>query len=282
MENDAQKKSFNTSDNCEIAYTLRPAPGPGAPRLALVHSLALDGSIWNGVAEKLAGEAEILTYDCRGHGQSDRNSESYTTELFAGDLDELFDHVGWTSAVVAGCSMGGCVAQAFAAANPSQVNALCLIDTTAWYGEDAPKKWRERAAVARSKGLVGMIDFQVTRWFSDRFRNAHPELVKDMTEIFLANDVDCYAATCVMLGDADLRPCLPSLRMPVAIIVGEEDYATPVAMSRALHDAIPGSTLAVLPGGRHLTPVEWPEEIAAHLLQLLRRAEFHQAAAKKV
>jgi 3-oxoadipate enol-lactonase len=118
MGNDFQKKCFNTSDNCEIAYTLRPAPRPGAPRLALIHSLALDGSIWNGVAEKLAGEAEILTYDCRGHGQSERNAEAYTTELFAGDLEELFGQIGWTSAAVAGCSMGGCVAQAFAAANP--------------------------------------------------------------------------------------------------------------------------------------------------------------------
>jgi 3-oxoadipate enol-lactonase len=280
MGNDFQKKSFNASDNCEIVYTLRPAPKPEAPRLALVHSLALDGSIWNGVAEKLAGEAEILTYDCRGHGQSERNAESYSTELFAGDLEELFGQVGWTSAAVAGCSMGGCVAQAFAAANPSQVAALGLIDTTAWYGEDAPKKWRERAAVAHSKGLAGMVEFQETRWFSDRFRTAHPELVKAMTDIFLANDVDCYAATCVMLGDADLRPGLPSLRMPVAVIVGDEDYATPVAMSRKLHEAIPGSTLTIIPGGRHLTPVECPDEIASRLLELLRRADSHQAAAK--
>ena len=102
--------------------------------------------------------------------------------------------------------MGGCVAQAFAGLNLSRVNALGLIDTTAWYGADAPKNWRERAAVARSKGLAGMVEFQVTRWFSDRFRIAHPELVKEMTDVFLANDVECYAATCIMLGDADLRP----------------------------------------------------------------------------
>jgi 3-oxoadipate enol-lactonase len=280
MGNDFQKKTFNTSDNCAIAYTLRPAPRSGAPRVALIHSLALDGTIWNGVAERLAGEAEILTYDCRGHGQSERNSESYTTELFAGDLAELFGQIGWTSAVVAGCSMGGCVAQAFAAMNPSQVAALGLIDTTAWYGEDAPKKWRERAAVARSKGLAGMVEFQETRWFSDGFRTAHPELVAAMTDIFLANDVDCYASTCVMLGDADLRPGLPSLRMPVAVIVGDEDYATPVAMSQNLHDAIPGSTLTIIPAGRHLTPVECPDEIASQLSQLLPMADSQQASAK--
>jgi 3-oxoadipate enol-lactonase len=280
MGSDHQKKTFTTSDNCAIAYALWPPPKPGAPRLALIHSLALDGSIWNGVAAKLAGQAEILTYDCRGHGQSDRSSGPFTTDLFASDLAELFDQVGWPAAVVAGCSMGGCVAQAFAGRNPTRVNALGLIDTTAWYGADAPKNWRERAAAARSKGLAGMVDFQVTRWFSDRFGIAHPELVKEMTRVFLANDVDCYAATCVMLGDADVRPYLPTLRMPVAVIVGEEDYATPIAMSRQLHEAIRGSTLTILPGGRHLTPVECPDQIAAQLVTLLGRVDSQQTAAE--
>lgn len=279
MPNDFQKKTFITSDNCSIAYTVQPAREPGAQRLALIHSLALDRSIWSGVTARLAGQVEILTYDCRGHGQSDRTSESFTTDLFAGDLAELLDHVGWPAAVIAGCSMGGCVAQAFAGMNPSRVNALGLIDTTAWYGEDAPKKWRERAAVARSKGLAGMIEFQVSRWFSDHFRTAHPQLVKEMTDVFLANDVECYAATCVMLGDADLRAVLPLLRMPVAVIVGDEDYATPVAMAKHLHDAICGSTLAILPGERHLTPVEDPDQIAAQLSALMGRVDSHKTAA---
>jgi 3-oxoadipate enol-lactonase len=281
MQNEIQREGFNTSDNCEIAYALRPARQPGAPRLVLIHSLALDGSIWNGVATKLAGEAEILTYDCRGHGRSERCAESYTAEQFASDLAELLDHLAWPTATVAGCSMGGCVALAFAGLNPARVSALGLIDTTAWYGEDAPKNWRERASVARSKGLAGMVDFQVKRWFSDQFRIAHPDLVREMTEVFLANDVDSYAATCVMLGDADLRPYLPTLRVPVAVIVGEEDYATPIAMSQQLHEAISGSTLTILPGGRHLTPVERPDEIAAQLLALMGRADSHRTAAEE-
>ena len=176
--------------------------------------------------------------------------------------------------------MGGCVAQAFARLYPSRVSGLGLIDTTAWYGEDAPKIWRERAATARSKGLKGMVEFQATRWFSDPFRTIHPELVKVMAEIFLGNDLDCYAATCVMLGDADLRHFLPALRVPVAVIVGEEDYATPVAMAQALHEAIRGSTLTIIPGGRHLTPVECPEQIASQLLTLLQRVGSQQAAAE--
>jgi pimeloyl-ACP methyl ester carboxylesterase len=53
--------------------------------------------------------------------------------------------------------------------------------------------------------------------------------------------------------------------MPVSVIVGEEDYATPVAMAEYLHESIRNSTLNVIPGARHTTPVECPKEIAAFL-----------------
>jgi 3-oxoadipate enol-lactonase len=280
MKKDFQEKTFRTSDDCAIAYTLRPARKAGLPRMVLIHSLGLDGSIWKGVAARMAGQAEILTYDCRGHGRSDRRAEPFTTELFASDLAELLDHVGWPTACVAGCSLGGCVAQAFAGLHPSRASALGLIDTTAWYGEDSPRNWRERAVTARSKGLKEMVEFQIRRWFSDRFRTEHPELVKQATETFLANDIDCYAAACIMLGDADLRPYLPSLRIPVAVIVGEEDFATPIAMAQLLHKSIEGSTLTILPGARHLTSIEAPDQIASQLIELLRRVDLQQNAAE--
>ena len=264
---------FKTSDGCPIAYTIHSAVN--VPRAVLIHSLALDASVWDGVVARLAGRVEVLTYDCRGHGQSGRESRPFTTDLFARDLSELLDHVGWPTALIAGCSMGGCVAQAFAGHYGRRVTALGLIDTTAWYGEDAPKAWRERAVAAQSKGLSGMVDFQVTRWFGDAFRAAHPDLVQAITRVFVANDLDCYAASCVLLGEADLRPFLSAFKVPVGIIVGEEDYATPLAMSRQLHEAIQGSTLTVLPKARHLTPIECPDQIASHLLELTQRAASH-------
>ncbi len=267
----AQNEIFTTSDGTSIAFMHRPAPRPGAPRMALVHSLALDRRLWDGVVQRLEGEAEVLTYDCRGHGRSDRRAGAYTAQLFARDLADLLDHVGWQSAAVAGCSMGGNVAQAFGAVYPQRTTALGLIDTTAWYGADAPAKFKERADAAKAKGMGGLIDFQLTRWFSDEFRASHRDVLRRTTDIFVANDLDCYAASCGLLGDVDNRPHLGSFRMPVAIVVGEEDYATPVAMARQLHEAIPQSTLTILPRGRHLTPLEYPDRIASELRGLLSR-----------
>jgi 3-oxoadipate enol-lactonase len=265
--------TFKTSDGCAIAYSIASTSQPDLPRIVLIHSLALDRSIWDGVVSHLADDAHILFYDCRGHGRSERRAEAYTPELFARDLAELLDHVGWQDAAVAGCSMGGCVAQAFAGLYPLRASALGLIDTTAWYGEDAPQVWRERAAGARSKGFASMVDFQVARWFGDPFRSSHLRLVQATTEVFLDSDMDCYASACALLGDADLRPYLPSLHVPVAVIVGEEDHATPIAMAQHLHHSIRGSTLTVLTGARHLTPIECPEQIASELRDLLRSSK---------
>jgi 3-oxoadipate enol-lactonase len=254
-----------------LSITHRPSRNPGAPRLALIHSLALDRSVWDGVVRCLEGDVELVTYDCRGHGASPRTSGPYTTQLFARDLAEIFDHLGWETAAVAGCSMGGNIAQGFAAEYPRRATALGLIDTTAWYGADAAAKFKERAEIAREKGMHGMIDFQLTRWFSDDFRANHPDVLKRTFDTFVANDLDCYAASCELLGAADTRAALSTFKMPVAIVVGEEDYATPVAMARQLHEAIPESTLTIIAGGRHLTPIEFPDRIASELRGLLAR-----------
>lgn len=271
MAGHSRTDTFKTSDGCHLSYSLRPADRSNAPRLVLIHPLALDKTVWNGVAEQLSGRVEILTYDCRGHGRSDRKAMPFTTDLFARDLAELLDHVGWPIATVAGCSMGGCIAHAFAGLYPTRVNGLGLVDTTAWYGPDAPATWRGRIATSRAQGLSGRIEFQTQRWFSDAFRERHPEIVAGINGIFLANDIDCYAATCLMLGDADLRYLQSSIHVPVAVVVGEEDFATPVTMSQQMHEALPTSTLTILTGVRHLSPVEAPDQITAELLKLLDR-----------
>jgi len=268
MEQEKTGKA-RAQDGCEIFYRIHPRTGK--PGLVLIHSVALDTSVWDGVVQKLGSDFEILTYDCRGHGKSERRPGPYSTRQFADDLAAVLDDCGWPEATIAGCSMGGCVAQAFAAAYPKRAQALGLIDTTAWYGPTASADWNQRAAKAAESGFAGMIGFQVTRWFSDNFRSEHPELVDAVSQVFLANDMACYQASCKMMGELDFRETLGSLRMPVSVIVGEEDYATPVSMSESLQAAIPGSTLNVIRGGRHLTPIQCPDEIANHLRDLSRQ-----------
>ena len=103
-------------------------------------------------------------------------------------------------------------------------------------------------------------------------------MLKRTLDVFVANDFDCYAATCELLGEpTDVRAYLSAFRMPVAVVVGEEDYATPVEMARQLHEAIPQSTLTVLARARHLTPIEHPGAIASELRALNLRAAERRA-----
>lgn len=253
-------------DGTQLAYAVR-GRLTAAPPVVLIHSLAMDHTFWNAVAPDLADATGVLVYDCRGHGQSDKPEGAYRVEQFADDLADLLDHVGWRSAIVAGASMGGCVTLAFAAAYPARAAGLGLFDTTAWY--NAPDKWEERAVTAETKGLVAMLEFQSTRWFTDAFRANRKDVLDDAIAVFLANPARCYAQTCRMLGACNMTAALPRLTMPVRIVVGEEDYATPVAMSETLHGGIKGSTLTVIPNARHLTPLECPDRIVAELRALI-------------
>ncbi len=260
-----------TRDGITLHYTLHGDARPKQPRAVLVHSLAMAGTVWDAVGGRLATSAAVLTYDCRGHGRSTRQHGPYRLAMFAQDLADLLDHLGWDSVHLAGASMGGNVSLRFATLFPARVSSLSLVDTTAWYGPEAAERWEQRARQAEEKGLHTLVDFQETRWFTDAFRVQNGDAVIGCRTMFLENDVACFAATCRMLGAFDLRAGLPALRMPTAIVVGEEDYATPPAMAREMQNGIKGATLQVIPNARHLTFVEYPEIVAGALSELIGR-----------
>lgn len=268
--NSPQLSRARARDGVEIAYQV--VRGRGPARFALVHSLAMNHRFWTPVVKRLEEAGDVLLIDCRGHGASGRSGAPYTAEQFAGDLSDVLDVVGWQDAVVAGASMGGCVSLAFAAAFPNRTRALGLIDTTASYGDEAPKQWEERAQKALAGGLEVLVGFQKSRWFSAAFAAANPEVVEDAVRVFLANDLPSYAETCRLLGRFDKRSALGNMKMPTRIIVGSEDYATPPAMAEVMHAAIPGAKLEVLKGAAHLTTIERADDVARMLLSLAETA----------
>jgi 3-oxoadipate enol-lactonase len=261
-------QSFATAaDGTRIAYRIW--GNPDSPhRVALVHALAMSAAFWEETASELATDCAVLAIDCRGHGASDKPAGPYTVELFAGDLAAAMDQCKWDSAIIGGASMGGCVAQAFAHLFPDRTEGLALIDTTAWYGSDAVESWEGRAQKAVEGGMAALVDFQKTRWFSEDFVRDHPDKVEVPVGIFLQNDVGAYVETCRMLGRCDMRAVLGTMNVPVEILVGENDYATPIAMAQALHDSLPTSNLTQLPEARHFTPMEAPKVVAGTIRRL--------------
>lgn len=263
--------TLTSSDGIPICYRVH-GPLSGLPVVALVHSLAMDHRFWDLQAARLAGKATVVAIDARGHGQSGDGPTPFTAQRMADDLRDVLDHLDVPRAIVGGASMGGCIALQFAGSHPTRTAALALIGTTAWYGPTAPKDWEDRATKGRTQGLASLVDFQKTRWFSDAFREQHPQVVQACIDTFLRNRIDSYVATCHMLGHFDGRALLPSIHVPTRILVGEEDYAAPVPMAQAMHAGIAHSHLTVIPHARHLAPLEVPDVVAATLLQLCAEA----------
>lgn len=244
--------------------------GSGEP-VVLLHPLALAGELWRPMGTALASDFGVFAPDLRGHGGTSWDRDEFSVQDMAGDLAQALDTLSLRQVHLLGMSMGGSVAMTFAALYPERVRSLTLADTTAWYGEQAPAVWADRAEKAASVPRDRQVTFQVDRWFSDGFAADHPTEVRRVVDIFVATDSQAHAAACRMFGRMDVRDLLPAITARTLVLVGEHDYATPPAMADVLTRAIPNATLRVLPDLRHMSLVEQPELVAVirdHLREL--------------
>lgn len=256
-----QEQFITAEDDTRIRY-VKWSNKNATKRAVLIHSLAMNAEFWEPTVKSLDPDWDVIAIDCRGHGQSDKPAGPYSVALFADDVASVMDDAGWENAVVGGASMGGCVALSFAENHASRISGLYLIDTTSWYGDTAIDDWEERGQKAVNGGLESMIGFQKTRWFSESFVDQNEGIVNAAVDVFLANKPAAYLETCRMLGRCNQSHALASIAVPTKILVGEQDYATPVAMASSMQEAIAGSTLTVIPNVRHFTPLEVPDKIA--------------------
>lgn len=235
--------------------------GGGDGTLVLLHSLALDRTVWDGLIPLVRDRFGSIALDLPGHGAS-QGLEETTIEAMADEVASLLTHLDTGPAIVVGLSLGGCVAQAVAARHPGVVRGLALLDTTCWYGETAPADWEERAQKALRDGLDSLAAFQLNRWFSAGFAEQNREIGEGLLDVFRANDLDHYAAACRAMGAMDLRGLVPNITAATTVIVGDQDPATPPSHAELLRQLIPDTALHVIPRCSHLSAVERPGAIA--------------------
>jgi 3-oxoadipate enol-lactonase len=235
--------------------SFRRHPGDGPP-LVLLHPLALSGCIWELTREELIEGRDVVALDLRGHGDSGWSGESFTIEEMADDVATLLQALEISQCDLAGMSMGGCVAMMLAAKRPALVRRMALCDTTAWYGPNASAAWEKRARSAEENPRRALIPFQLDRWFSDAFRNEHPDRVRVAVETFTRTNADVHAQACRALGAFDGRAVLDQIKSPTLVIAGAQDYATPASMARYLARSIPGAALTISKGVRHFAVLE--------------------------
>jgi 3-oxoadipate enol-lactonase len=242
-------------------------PDTGLPVL-LLNSLGTDLRMWETVADLLP-DLRLIGMDKRGHGLSATPPDGWLLEDLAEDALSLLDHLGIARALVAGCSIGGMIAQHLAATRPDRVAGLFLSNTAMKVG--TPESWAQRISDVETLGLAGFAPQIMQRWFGAAFRNSDAAL--PWLTLLSHGDDAGYIATCHALRVADLTSGSPTIACPVQFIAGTEDQATPPDLVRATAAAIPGARFELLQGSGHIPAIDNPEATARLL------AGFHRGLA---
>lgn len=227
-----------------------PADGP---TVVFANSLGTDLRLWDPVLPLLPG-IRAIRFDKRGHGLSDLAGPHGIQDL-AADAAALIEALAPGPVVFVGLSVGGAIGQALAAARPDLLRALVLSNTAARMGTAA--SWQARIAILEAGGLAAITDAVMERWFAPAFR-ARPEFALWRT-MLLRCDAKGYAETCRLLAECDLTGSTAGLRLPVQVIAGGCDGASPPDLVRATAGLIPGARFHEIPDAGHLPCVETPE-----------------------
>lgn len=236
------------------------AEGPtSAPPLLLGPSLGTSTKLWDKVAPELSITHRVVRWDLPGHGGSpaDLIGPGATVARLAELVLALADSLGIERFAYAGVSLGGAVGLQLAVDHPERVSSLAVICSSGHFNGAAP--WEERAALVRREGLAGLAETADSRWFTPGF--TVPELVEDHRDA----DPEAYAACCDALAAFDIRDRLPAITVPMLLVAGRDDPATPPAHLRELADGVPGSSLTEIAGASHLAPAERPEAVLSAL-----------------
>jgi pimeloyl-ACP methyl ester carboxylesterase len=191
------------------------------PALLLIPGLGADTRLFAGLMGPLAATFQVIVFDPRGAGQSDKPPGPYTIEQMANDAVGVLDLLGIEQAVVVGYSMGGRVALSLALDHPARVRRLVLAATSA---STPPTRVLSR------------------RWFALEVLSRFPTPGDRQPR---------WAWECQRRASAtyDATARLSEIAVPTLILHGQRDHITPPTQAHQMHRAILGSTLVEVPGG---------------------------------
>jgi len=231
--------------------------------LILLHPFPFSADAWRPQLDRVPDGWRFLAPDLRGFGPSSGGgAPALTMDDHARDVVALMDAWKVERAVVAGLSMGGYIAFALFRLAPERIDALVLADTRPQ--PDTPEGRKGRLALLetlRSNGVSAVADDMLPKLLGETTRRERPTVVAQVRAMIEeAAPAAIEAAVQALLSRPDSTSDLARIGCPAIVIVGEEDTITPPADARAMHAAMAGAQLTVLPRAGHLSNLEVPDE----------------------
>ena len=239
-------------------------PEAGTP-VVLVHGLGGRSEDWRNLTPYLIRAGfRVYMLDLPGYGRSDKPADfSYSVPDEANAVLGFMNTLGLMQVDLGGWSMGGWIAQSFAAAHPERVNKLMLFDSAGLYERPS---WNTDLFTPVSALELDQLDALLM---------PHPPAVPS----FIANDIlrtsrnrawIIHRALSSMLTGRDATDkLLPQLKMPVLIVWGAVDHITPLSQGETIHRLVPQSQMEVVPECGHLAPVQCADKIGATVVHFL-------------
>jgi 3-oxoadipate enol-lactonase len=247
--------------------------GPdNAPWVTMSNSLATTHRMWDAQMEAFTEQYRVLRYDKRGHGATEVAPGPYSFELLADDVLALLDALHITQTHFVGLSMGGMTGMTMALRRPSVLRTLVLCDTTSKDPLGDPALWQQRIDAVNAGGsMAPLVETTVARFLTPDTVKNRPAVADAVRAMVRTTPIGGYVACCQAISRLNLTDRLREIAIPTLIVVGADDPATTVEMSRTIHQRITGSELVILKDAAHLSNLEQPAAFNEAVLGFLKR-----------
>lgn len=238
------------------------------PLLVLAHPLGMTQGAWDDMIPALLTRFRVLTWDLPGHGSSaawNPASGDITPEALAQEALALAQTADATSFHFAGTSIGGVIGQQLISHHSQWLRSATLTNTGAVIG--TADAWNQRSDNVSALGLAAMAKDIVARWFGANACKTQPALLEGWQVIMGRGDDRSYGLLCEMLGRTDFRDQLAGHQVPVLLIAGADDVATPPESLKALAQHCGADAPVILDNIGHVPSVECPEQFSQLLIR---------------
>jgi 3-oxoadipate enol-lactonase len=231
--------------------------GSGPTTLVLIHEMGGTLESWDQSLPALNNGRQVLRYDTRGAGLSEKIKGTVTWDQMAGDLAALLDARHITGKVaLAGIAVGAAIAVHFAVSYPGRTAGLVLHGPAVGVDGDRRQATLDRAAAVESAGMRSVVEISLA--------NSYPPIVRHDPETFaafrarwLGNDPESFAAINRMLAAENIEHELRQIDCPTLVTAGRHDGLRPPAIIEPMANQIPGARFLELNSG-HFASIQTP------------------------